>query len=311
MASRHCSICNAAETVEHSLKQCASCKRVAYCNRDCQKLHWVVHKHACLAAVAQGQKPNEHEPKPEPENIRTRTDNRNEDGSRVLDGITYPAGTYIEYFEMTTPESPDGFTHMIHFTEPMVVFVVDLSDDEAEVFEGQIVEGCKSGSKPFEIFPQIAQEKDLTPTDKKRANNPDEYVKALPTLAARYNASRAKEVPISKRAGSKFVRLNSQGDVVMLDVNNEEFVVSADAIHVLKFEGDEERAEVVFFDSDDIANMKHLRGDEKQTYRNMFARVAIEQRYPGMTVADASEMKVAGEAEIDAEKTSEDDVDIN
>jgi hypothetical protein len=79
-----------------------------------------------------------------------------------------------------------------------------------------------------------------------------------------------------------------------------------------KFAGNEERTEVVFFDSDDIANMKHLRGDEKQTYRSMFARVAVEQRYPDTTVANASEMKAAGEAEIEAEqKTSEDDVDVS
>jgi hypothetical protein len=41
---------------------------------------------------------------------------------------------------------------MIHFTKPMAVWVADPSEDEAEVFEAQIVEGCKSGFKPMDIF---------------------------------------------------------------------------------------------------------------------------------------------------------------
>jgi hypothetical protein len=53
MASRHCaySQCNAIETAQHSLQTCPACKRVAYCNKDCQKPHWKIHKPVCRAAV--------------------------------------------------------------------------------------------------------------------------------------------------------------------------------------------------------------------------------------------------------------------
>jgi hypothetical protein len=312
MTSRHCATCNAIESVEHSLKTCGRCKRVAYCDHDCQKLHWVVHKAACRAAVAQDQKPDNHKREPEREDTRTQTDFQHENGNRVRGGITYPAGTYIDWFEMPTTKKPDGSSNIIHFTKSMAVWVAGLSDDEAEVFEAQIVEGCKSGFTAVEIFQQVAEEKGLTRADQELANKPGAYEKALPILAARYNASRAKEVHISKRDGSKFVRRNDQGDVVLLDANNEEFVASDDAVYVLKFADDEERTEVVFFDSDDIANMKHLRGDEKQMYRNMFARVTVEQRHPGLTVTRVGDIQVAAETETGAEqKASKGDMDIN
>lgn len=213
---------------------------------------------------------------------------------------------------MPTSEFPDGSHNTIHFTKPMAVWVSGLSDDESELFEAQIVEGCKAGLDPLEIFHQVALEKGMTPADEQRANYPDAYEKALSILAARYHASRAKEVDVSKRHGSKFVRRNEDGDVVLLDANNKEFLVSADAVHVLKFAGSEGRTEVVFFDSDDIADMKHLRDDEKKTYRSLFARAAIEQRFPGMTVVPESEMEANAEAEMDVEqKVSEGGRDIN
>ena len=86
MISRHCSAseCNAAETAEHPLQTCTGCKRVAYCNRKCQKLHWKPHKPVCLAAVAQYQKPEEPEHEREGEDISDRTDLRDENGNRVL-----------------------------------------------------------------------------------------------------------------------------------------------------------------------------------------------------------------------------------
>ena len=152
----------------------------------------------------------------------------------------------------------------------------------------------------------------MTPADEERANDPGAYEKALPILATRYKASQIKEVDISKRTGSKFVRLNDEGDVVMIDVNNEEFVASADAVHVFKFVGDEERTELVFFDSDDIAHMKYLRDDEKTMYRSMLTRVVIEQRYPGKTVVRASDSKAAEEALKNAQQESSgNDMGIN
>lgn len=304
MTPRHCTDCNAVETAEHSLQACVACKRVVYCNRSCQKAHWVVHKPACRAAVAQGDKPTVNEHEREGEDIRDRTDVRDEDGNRVLGGVTYPAGTYIEWFKMPTPESPNGCQNTIRFTKSMSVWVASLSDKDSELFEKQIVEGCKCGLEPLEIFQQVAQQKGLTPADEERANDPGAYEKVLPVLAARHKAFQIKEVEMNKRAGSRFVRLNEEGDVVMIDVNNEEFVASADAVHVLRFVGDENRTELVFFDSDDIANMKYLRDDEKLMYRSMLARVVFEQRYPGKTVVRAGDSQASVEAEKNAQQES-------
>ena len=92
--------------------------------------------------------------------------------------------------------------------------------------------------------------------------------------------------------------------MVLIDVNNEEFVASADAVHVLTFVDDDERTELVFLDSDDIANMKFLRDDEKKMYRSMLSRVIVEQRYPGTSVVPMSDSKAAGEAKKNAQQTS-------
>jgi ketosteroid isomerase-like protein len=92
----------------------------------------------------------------------------------------------------------------------------------------------------------------------------------------------------------------------MIEVNNEEFVASADSVHVLKCVGDEDRTELVFFDSDDFANKKYLRDDEKLMYRSMLARVVIEQRYPGKTVVRAGDSQAAVEAEKNAQQSGND-----
>ncbi|QDS76966.1 hypothetical protein FKW77_005488 [Venturia effusa] len=45
-----CSSC-ANEALPSSLKGCAGCKSVAYCNKDCQKAHWKVHKKDCARSA--------------------------------------------------------------------------------------------------------------------------------------------------------------------------------------------------------------------------------------------------------------------
>src|SRR5579871_1791540 len=32
----------------HKLRLCSACKNAAYCDKDCQKAHWSVHKAQCL-----------------------------------------------------------------------------------------------------------------------------------------------------------------------------------------------------------------------------------------------------------------------
>jgi len=41
-----CAACGAPDTTK-CLKKCAGCKKVIYCNADCQRLHWPTHKLSC------------------------------------------------------------------------------------------------------------------------------------------------------------------------------------------------------------------------------------------------------------------------
>jgi splicing suppressor protein 51 len=50
--SRACASC---ATANVSLQQCARCRSVSYCNRDCQKTHWSTHKQSCTR-TGQGSK---------------------------------------------------------------------------------------------------------------------------------------------------------------------------------------------------------------------------------------------------------------
>ncbi|KAM3414720.1 hypothetical protein BST61_g9877 [Cercospora zeina] len=43
-ASKRCATCSG---TPESLKHCAKCKKVLYCNRECQKAHWKTHKKDC------------------------------------------------------------------------------------------------------------------------------------------------------------------------------------------------------------------------------------------------------------------------
>ena len=44
-----CSYCNTIAIREY-FKKCAKCKRAAYCSKECQKKHWLVHKSVCKSA---------------------------------------------------------------------------------------------------------------------------------------------------------------------------------------------------------------------------------------------------------------------
>jgi len=43
-----CASCKAWRTTAYKLSKCAGCEKVYYCNRDCQKKDWLVHKVACI-----------------------------------------------------------------------------------------------------------------------------------------------------------------------------------------------------------------------------------------------------------------------
>jgi len=58
-APKYCSQC---EILSTTLKNCAKCKSVSYCNRTCQTAHWLFHKKDCARlagnpAAAAGTRP--------------------------------------------------------------------------------------------------------------------------------------------------------------------------------------------------------------------------------------------------------------
>ena len=50
--ARSCAACSATDV---PLLQCARCKSVCYCNKDCQKAHWKTHKQTCKQGETQSQ----------------------------------------------------------------------------------------------------------------------------------------------------------------------------------------------------------------------------------------------------------------
>lgn len=320
MTSGRCSNCNVIGTAEHALRVCNSCERVAYCSRKCQKEHWAIHKPACRAGFNKDRDSYEDSGDElndaEEESSNVGKGFKDENDNLIVGDVTYPVGTYIEWFTMPTPEHPRGYKDMINLDKPLAIWFASLSDEESKTVEKQIVEGYKSGHlMVWEIFYQIAQQKGSESADfKERAKDPKEYENALQILAGRYNATKPQAVDISKRSGSTFVRFDEQGDVVLLDFNEEQFVVPADTVSIVETKDEEGQLEleIVFFDSDTIANMKYLRNDEKVAYKEMMAREMFEKHDGGDTVANAGRIKAAEEAENDVEqKTSEDDLDNN
>ena len=42
---RECFYCH--NSISGPIKLCSGCKKVCYCNRDCQKAHWKIHRQSC------------------------------------------------------------------------------------------------------------------------------------------------------------------------------------------------------------------------------------------------------------------------
>lgn len=57
---------------EKASKKCSQCKVAQYCDKDCQKFHWFVHKKQCTSSVS-NQKRKENEEISKQEIIKTAT----------------------------------------------------------------------------------------------------------------------------------------------------------------------------------------------------------------------------------------------
>lgn len=138
----------------------------------------------------------------------------------------------------------------------------------------------------------------------RHANDPDAYDDALQILADRYHVAKPPGVDITLQDTGRVAFVNEQGDVVMLDEKDNEVVVPTDWMQVLELEYKENDPDMIFFDSEAIANMKYLHPDEKETYKNMLARKAFEQEYPGKTmaeiVAERKKLKADAQATIES-----------
>jgi hypothetical protein len=51
-----CDHCKRKETPDHVMKWCKSCHVVMYCNRECQKAHWKIHKNDCAVLGPEGKR---------------------------------------------------------------------------------------------------------------------------------------------------------------------------------------------------------------------------------------------------------------
>lgn len=44
-----CAMCKQPESAAGTLKKCGKCKKILYCDRECQKKHWKSHKKVCAS----------------------------------------------------------------------------------------------------------------------------------------------------------------------------------------------------------------------------------------------------------------------
>jgi hypothetical protein len=227
-------------------------------------------------------------------------------------------GTFIEYFTIPTPSRPSGHKTAINLTKPMITFLASLSVEDSQIAERQLVDGDKLGLGPQEVFPQIvlSRRKPLRLVEE-RAANPNAYALDLQTLAGRHNAAVPRVAVNTMREGSR-VKGVGEGKLVFLGVNGDLVFVSTDQAQVFELEDEEKdgEQEVVFFDSDTIANMRYLRADEKEAYKEMLARDVFAQRYPGKTMTKVAadkkkrraDAQTASEGETAEKESVEDDL---
>lgn len=302
MADRHCETCNAAPTAEKPLSQCGGCKRVAYCNRACQKAHWKTHKPACLAAVAADNEPDDYEDDliNAPDGFKDGQDNV------VVGGRTYAPGTYLQYFVLPSPEYPNGHNELITLGPRAIIWLASLSEIERENYERAIINAARSSTpmQQDEFEPVATGQEPRGAGELENDINPTKFAEALKTLAARYHAARAPNPLSKKRQAAVYVRHNEQGDVIMRNDDDEEFVLPADGFQIWESapsaDFPEGFQEVLRFGADIIADMKYVTDEEKKWYKEKMGKAAIQQRFAGKSRAQKTAEKKHEQEQVNA-----------
>ena len=75
-----CSFCGQAST---TLKNCARCRQAKYCGRECQQMHWKIHKRVCNVADKTPQKKKSTPTEDEPSKSRLTTNNQSSDSNKA------------------------------------------------------------------------------------------------------------------------------------------------------------------------------------------------------------------------------------
>jgi hypothetical protein len=147
-------------------------------------LHWKTHKLTCIAAAK----------------TKTKVDDDQDDntifdaskglkdghGNIVFDGVGLPAGSFIDYFALSTSDSPDAHYELVVLYPEMTIWLANLPEEERHKFEKEMVDGNKYGASTREVFDKITKGGDADATNKlKEPVDQAEYEQALQTLAAR------------------------------------------------------------------------------------------------------------------------------
>ena len=97
-----CSHCRAKG---HAMPKCSQCEVAHYCDRNCQRAHWKIHKHACIAVVATRARNATRERLARANAIAAREEETDESDKKGGAGVSHPG---------------DGAMCVVCFSQPMV-----------------------------------------------------------------------------------------------------------------------------------------------------------------------------------------------
>lgn len=299
MAPSSCASCGAAATPQHPLKACHPCRKVAYCDRTCQKAHWKIHKPDCL---------------------ELRKGWKDEDGNIIAHGEVHPPGTYVEYFEPPnpeTPEFPDGHHRLVFLGPDTVMQLASRGEEVRREYEKDVIKRMKAGVWKEEDYLAEIEEKKKKKQEKKKSGEsgaekadatPIEYQNLLATLTAKYKAdqqeAKQKHPKCDGKTTIELVRIDEEKNLIIRNLEGVESMLPADGyvIHTLAPSADFPKGfeEMIPFSTEIIDQMKDLEDEEKQKYKEFLAKKALAKRYAGMTAAQVTANRKERQAKLDA-----------